>query len=208
MNSILLSFKAYDKAFFSIVFDGSSKLSTTDKTDVKAFIKNLLNEYTINANHSANILQYYEDGYTEATCLDIKDQSSANTLDSYVEGIIIAGVGTSITKGLTLAQNEIVVAECLGTEADRKKVVFLIAASEDEPSISTPKTLLGEANALKALGVEIYAIGMNNANQTALGLVTGDPKRVTMLSTYSELVAEDLAVTVNRLLEIEGLILT
>ena len=195
---------AYDKALLSILFDGSSALTTTDKNDVRDFMKGLLNEYQINANHSSNVIQYYNDAYVEATCQNVLEKASSNLLDAFFNGILITGGGTSLTKALTKAKTELLNSDCSSTESDRKKVALIIASSPNDPTISASTLLLDEAQALKDEGVIIHALGLKTANRTELELVTGDPTKVIMLSAYPMLASIDLAVLVNNLLETEG----
>ena len=195
---------AYDKALFGILFDGSSALTETDKNDVQDFMKGLLNEYHINANHSSNVIQYYNDAYVEATCQNVLEKASSNSLDAFFDNILITGGGTSLTKALTKAKTELLNSDCSSTESDRKKVALIIASSPNDPTLSAPTLLLDEAQALKDEGVIIHALGLKTADRTELELVTGDPTKVTMLSAYPDLASIDLAVLMNNLLETEG----
>ena len=128
-------------------------------------------------------------------------------MDTFINDLIMGGGGTSITKGLNLVKVQFgqETAHCHETDADRKKVALIIAADEDVPSLFPASTVLAEAQALRDLGVVIYAIGLKSTNETELGLITGDASRVITLATYDDLASIDLPVLINDLLESEGL---
>ena len=139
--------------------------------------------------------------------MDIKQKTDSGSRDTLINDIVMGGGSTSITKGLINAKGKFGEenSPCSDSETDRKKIALIIAASEDVPSLYPSSTVLAEAEALRNLGVVIYALGLSSANQTELELITGDPSRVTMLTAYSDLASVDLPVLVNDLLETEGL---
>ena len=83
-------------------------------------------------------------------------------------------------------------------------MVLIIASGIDDATYDPPSTVLDAANALKNQGVEIHAIGVENADRDQLEQITGSPSRVTMFPFFQNLTKVHVNYFVNRLLAPEG----
>jgi len=144
------------------------------------FVENLLTKYNISGSHTASLIQIYLGAFVEATCNDFV----STTLTSILENIIQDSGGMSIKAGLEKADTELTQAGCNGSEPDRKKVVLVIASDVDDVTHDPPSTVLQAATVLKDKGVEIHAIGVDNADRGQLEQITGSPSRVTMVPSF------------------------
>ena len=61
----IITSQAYDKAFLTVLFDGSSAVTTDDETQLKTFLKSFYQEYGINDAHTSRLIQYYSDVFNE-----------------------------------------------------------------------------------------------------------------------------------------------
>ena len=165
------------------------------------FVEELLTNYNLSESHTANLIQTYLGATLEYNCNALENAVSLSTLFA---NILQDGFGLSIKAGLEKANSHLSESSCYGSDPDRKNVVLIIASGIDDATHDPPRTVLDAANALKNQGVEIHAIGVENADRDQLEQITGSPSRVTMFPFFQNLTKVHVNYFVNRLLAPEG----
>ncbi|XP_055083605.1 collagen alpha-6(VI) chain [Periophthalmus magnuspinnatus] len=167
-----------DEADIFFLIDHSGSIYPSDFQDMKKFIIEFLHTFRIGPDHvRMGVAKYADDPELE---FDLSAFTDARTMERAVEGIQQRGGGTETGKALSFMGPLFKNAEATrGQKVSEYLVVITDGESSDEVKAS--------AEALRAQGVTIYAIGVKNAVVGELLEISGDPKKMFFVHNFDSL---------------------
>lgn len=168
-----------DEADIFFLIDHSGSIYPADFYDMKKFIIEFLNTFRIGPNHVRVGVAKYADNPTME--FDLTVHTDAKSLEKAVEDIKQIGGGTETGKALDfMTQYFDRAATSRGGKVREYLVVITDGKSSDE--VKAP------AERLKNQGVNVYAIGVKNADVAELNEISGSKKRTFFVDNFDALI--------------------
>ncbi|KAJ8354327.1 hypothetical protein SKAU_G00218940, partial [Synaphobranchus kaupii] len=170
--------KAADVIF---LVDGSGSISTSQFQSMKKFMTSIVNNTDIGQNHTRFGTILYSD--TPESNFTLNQYYTDSEVRRAIATLNQRGGNTYTARGLnySLAFFE----QQNGGRAAEKIPQVLIVITDGEAT--DPKDLPETSKAVREKGIKIIGVGVEGANKTQLGIMTGDPKMVLYVHSYEEL---------------------
>lgn len=167
-----------DEADIFFLIDDSGSIQNSDFYDMKKFIIEFLHTFRIGPQYvRMGVAKYADKPNME---FDLTKYSDAESLEKAVEDIIRVGGGTKTGRALDFMSPVFDRAEdTRGQKVREYLVVITDGKSTDEVKAPAAK--------LRAQGVNIYAIGVKDADTTELQQIAGDSKRTFFVNNFDAL---------------------
>ncbi|XP_075993570.1 collagen alpha-6(VI) chain [Genypterus blacodes] len=170
--------KQTEEADIFFLIDHSGSIFPNDFLDIKKFIIEFFRDLLIGPqNVRIGIAKYADSPILE---FDLTSYSDNKALEKAVKNIKQIGGGTQTGSALSFMGPLFERAKATrGHKVPEYLLVITDGKSADEVNAPAAK--------LRAQGVNIYAIGVKNANQTELGEISGSPKRTFFVNNFDAL---------------------
>ncbi|XP_034057186.1 collagen alpha-6(VI) chain isoform X2 [Gymnodraco acuticeps] len=167
-----------EEADIFFLIDHSGSIYPNDFKDMKKFMIEFLNTFTIGPQHvRIGVVKYADSPDLE---FDLTTHSDVKSLENAVEAIRQIGGGTETGRALTSMvphYNRALVTR--GHEVPEYLVVITDGKSADEVKVPAAQ--------VRAQGVTVYAIGVKSADPVQLQEIAGDPKRTFFVNNFDAL---------------------
>lgn len=168
-----------DEADIFFLIDHSGSIYPADFYDMKKFIIEFLNTFRIGPHHvRVGVAKYADDPILE---FDLTVHTDAKSLENAVVNIQQLGGGTETGKALNfMSQHFARAATSRGGKVREYLIVITDGKSSDK--VKAP------ADRLRTQGVNIYAIGVKNADEAELDDISGSKKRTFFVNDFDALI--------------------
>lgn len=167
-----------DEADIFFLIDHSGSIYPSDFYDMKKFIIEFLNTFRIGPHHvRVGVAKYADNPVLE---FDLTVHTDAKSLEKAVEGVKQIGGGTETGKALSfMTQYFDRAAASRGGKVREYLIVITDGKSSDQVNVPAAK--------LREQGVNIYAIGVKNADMAELNDIAGSEKRTFFVNDFDAL---------------------
>lgn len=167
-----------DEADIFFLIDHSGSINPPDFYDMKKFIIEFLHTFRIGPQHvRVGVAKYADNPNVE---FDLTTYSDAKSLEKAVEAIKQVGGGTETGKALDFMRPVFDRAETTRGQKVREYLV-VITDGKSSDKVEDP------AVKLRSQGVNVYAIGVKDADVTELLQIAGDSKRTFLVNNFDAL---------------------
>lgn len=167
-----------DEADIFFLIDHSGSIYPSDFYDMKKFIIEFLNTFRIGPHHvRVGVAKYADDPILE---FDLTVHTDAKSLEKAVEEIKQIGGGTETGKALDFMTPYF---DKAATSRGGKVREYLIVITDGKSS----DQVKAPAERLRRQGVNIYAIGVKNADEAELDDISGSKKRTFFVNDFDAL---------------------
>ncbi|KAK6191983.1 hypothetical protein SNE40_003541 [Patella caerulea] len=167
----------------AFVLDASSSIWAQNFTKAIAFVNSFISPYEIGPNKVRVAVETYADRVYKEDVIQFNDFLTSETLQEEISGLKWHhGSRTETGLGIAFMRDNIMPKARSGLP----KICIVITDGKSQDSAKTS----AEAKTARDNGIEMFAIGVSESvNKTELQSIAGDPDRVIIVNTYSELEA-------------------
>ncbi|XP_042253041.1 cartilage matrix protein-like isoform X2 [Thunnus maccoyii] len=161
------------KADIVLLVCESKSITSEDYENIKSFLTQIVNNFNIGPDKvQIGLVQYSSNPRTEWY---LNTHQTKQSLLEAIAKLHQRGGGTNTGRALKYLVH-VLFKPSVGMRADSQKIVVLITDGESEDNVFSTSQHLRDTD------VEIYTIGIKNANETQLRTVASDPKEIHMFS--------------------------
>ncbi|XP_050408871.1 cartilage matrix protein [Patella vulgata] len=165
------------------ILDASSSIWAQNFTKAIAFVNSFISPYEIGPNKVRVAIETYADRVYTEDVIQFRDFVTSETLHDKIAGLVWHhGSRTETGMGIAYMTDHIMPKARSGLP----KICIVITDGKSQESEKTAS----EAKRARDAGIDMFAIGVSRAvNESELQSIAGDPDRVIIVETYSELEA-------------------
>ncbi|KAM6910513.1 collagen alpha-6(VI) chain [Xenentodon cancila] len=161
------------------LIDQSGSINTTDYDIMKMFITELVRSFKVSKDLVRIGLAQFNDRFQHEFYL--KDFETEDKVSKHILGMTHLGGGTNIGFALDSIRDYFEASSGSRRSAGISQNLVLITDGDSEDDVEDP------ADRLRALGIEMFAIGVGNVHDLQLLQITGTPERLFTVETFGSL---------------------